>query len=1006
MDIRLLSYNSHGFNEAKGNFLNFLGVSMNIDIFFIQEHLHLRQNVFKVQNELSTFDSFIVPATKSDNYVSGGRASGGLATFWKRSLNNYIKTIKHPDSTRVQGIVFQDKYLLINTYFPTDPKTPNFNDLILLKCIQDIKWYLDNNPNYLPVVVGDLNSDFSRNTRFVNIVRDFMLEYNFVTVWSSYPADFTFSQNQVRNGNNVLSFSCIDHFLTRANDVNIVNNAQVLHLGDNISDHEPIYLSLDITNVQCNVNCETVHNKPPGPAWFKATDVDKQNYRRDLQYMLSSFPLNEAMLCNDPNCVDPSHHAGIDDYCTHILHSIDTAVKDNIPVTKSSNNIKPGWNDFVKPYQDDARFWHSIWVSMGRPINCEAHNVMKCTRNKFRYAVRRLKKISSDVKQDKLLDSYLDGKANNLIKELKSQRRSKVPTVPSKIDGHSNKPDISNHFASKYEQLFNKNISNDMHTMLNDLNENISNLNDVEKVTTGIVFEAINSISGSKSDNMYSFKSDAILCANVLLADYFTLMIQSFLIHGYVPNNLLSCTLKPIIKDKLGNKCDSDNYRAIGISSLILKIVDWVILIIYGSELKPSDLQFGFQKKNSTTMCSWVAIETINYFNNRGTPVFSCFLDITKAFDLVNFEKLFTKLKDRLSPIFIRLLAYIYMHQVCCMEWAGTLSKKFNVQNGVRQGAVLSPILFSIYIDDLFTILCDSGLGCFINDYFYGILGYADDLVLLSPSRSGLQRMLDITSEFLLDLGLKISVNHVNIKKSKTKCIAFGLKRDPPPIVLCNYALPWCDTYVHLGHTLHKNGSLASDCDNKRKAFIGEFHALRQELTRQNPLVYMKLIDIYLSSFYGSNLWNLFQSDCIYVTWNNIVRNVYNLPRCTHCFFIEPISEHRHLQTILTNRFIKFYKSLVNSNKVIIRNLLRLQERDWRSSFGFNCGKLNIVNNYCEPKFWKHDSVQYKPICENDEWRVHVLFELLNMRDNFYAGILPNFDISDIYNMINIIACA
>ena len=79
--------------------------------------------------------------------------------------------------------------------------------------------------------------------------------------------------------------------------------------------------------------------------------------------------------------------------------------------------------------------------------------------------------------------------------------------------------------------------------------------------------------------------------------------------------------------------------------------------------------------------------------------------------------------------------------------------------------------------------------------------------------------------------------------------IAFGLKRDPPPIVLCNYALPWCDTYVHLGHILHKNGSLAFDCDNKRKAFIGEFHALRQELTRQNPLVYMQLIDIYLSIF-------------------------------------------------------------------------------------------------------------------------------------------------------------
>lgn len=61
-----------------------------------------------------------------------------------------------------------------------------------------------------------------------------------------------------------------------------------------------------------------------------------------------------------------------------------------------------------------------------------------------------------------------------------------------------------------------------------------------------------------ESDNMYSFKSDAVLNASDLLTDHLTLMIQSFLIHGYVPNEFLSCSLKPIVKDKLGDKCSSD----------------------------------------------------------------------------------------------------------------------------------------------------------------------------------------------------------------------------------------------------------------------------------------------------------------------------------------------------------------------------------------------------------------------------------------------------------------
>ena len=181
-------------------------------------------------------------------------------------------------------------------------------------------------------------------------------------------------------------------------------------------------------------------------------------------------------------------------------------------------------------------------------------------------------------------------------------------------------------------------------------------------------------------------------------------MLQGFLIHGYIPKELIFCSLKPIIKDKLGDNSSLENFRAIGSSSLFLKVLDWVIFILFEENLKPSELQFGFQKKNSTTMCSWTVIETINYFNNRNTPVYSCFLDLSKAFDLVEFSKLFYKLKNRVNNIFIRLLAYIYVFQTCCVDWGGTRSSTFKVSCGIRQGAVLSPIFFSIYINELFDI--------------------------------------------------------------------------------------------------------------------------------------------------------------------------------------------------------------------------------------------------------------------------------------------------------------
>ena len=70
----------------------------------------------------------------------------------------------------------------------------------------------------------------------------------------------------------------------------------------------------------------------------------------------------------------------------------------------------------------------------------------------------------------------------------------------------------------------------------------------------------------------------------------------------------------PIIKDKLGDLTSSDNYRAICINSLLLKIFDWIILLLQDDKLSTADLQFGFQTNNSTVPCSLIASEVISYY--------------------------------------------------------------------------------------------------------------------------------------------------------------------------------------------------------------------------------------------------------------------------------------------------------------------------------------------------------------------------------------------------------
>ena len=104
-------------------------------------------------------------------------------------------------------------------------------------------------------------------------------------------------------------------------------------------------------------------------------------------------------------------------------------------------------------------------------------------------------------------------------------------------------------------------------------------------------------------------------------------MTESFLIHGCVSNLLLVATIIPLIKDKLGDIENSDNYRSIALSSVILKVFDWVVITLFGKNLGLDELQFSYQKNCSTTMCTWLVVESVAHFSRNQSNVFGCFIE-------------------------------------------------------------------------------------------------------------------------------------------------------------------------------------------------------------------------------------------------------------------------------------------------------------------------------------------------------------------------------------------
>ena len=140
--------------------------------------------------------------------------------------------------------------------------------------------------------------------------------------------------------------------------------------------------------------------------------------------------------------------------------------------------------------------------------------------------------------------------------------------------------------------------------------------------------------------------------------------------------------------------------------------------------------------------------EVINYYINQNSCVYVCMLDASKALDRVNLLVLFKKLYAKgLSPSYLRFLMVLHKEQV---RWNSTFSEFFSVSNGVKQGGVLIPILFSIYLDKRLVELRELGICCHMNGLFTGALIYADDITIIAPSCYALNSMLNVCEEYAL----------------------------------------------------------------------------------------------------------------------------------------------------------------------------------------------------------------------------------------------------------------
>ena len=225
----------------------------------------------------------------------------------------------------------------------------------------------------------------------------------------------------------------------------------MLHLPENTSDHRPIFCHIRNTYENSTTLVEKQAVERFNIRSLKSSDWDHyvDILHQKLQYVQTPAYAN----CKTVNRKDINHVTDIDDYATNILEILDTSIK---TVTMKSNKSKerpkvvPGWSNEVKPFRDDAMFWHAVWKSSGKPLNNSINHTMKRTRNLYHYTIRKCKKSVELIKKKKILDACINGKGN-IFDEFRKIRNVKRD-LPQTIDGSNNIPD---EFANVYKKLYN-----------------------------------------------------------------------------------------------------------------------------------------------------------------------------------------------------------------------------------------------------------------------------------------------------------------------------------------------------------------------------------------------------------------------------------------------------------------------------------------------------------------------------------------------------------------------